>query len=226
MFERLSLFEISTYVIPVVLAITLHEAAHGYVAWWRGDDTAMRAGRVTLNPLRHIDPFGTIILPAMLILAGAPFLGFAKPVPVDFGRLFRRSDIALVAIAGPGANLLIAFTAALLLHLLPDLPASMRDWALRTLQLAITLNLMLAIFNLLPVPPLDGSKVAIGLLPRRLAYAMARADRYGMVFLLVLVVALPAALRELGIAFDPFWAVIRPVLRILLDVVFYLSGHT
>jgi Zn-dependent protease len=226
MFDRLSFFEISTYVVPVVLAITMHEAAHGYVALWRGDDTAKRMGRTTLNPFRHIDPFGTIILPAMLILAGAPFFGFAKPVPVDYSRLYRRSDIALVAAAGPAANLVLAFAAALLLHVVTDVPTGMRPWVAQTLQLGLTLNLVFAIFNILPIPPLDGSKVAVGLLPRRAAYALARADRYGVIFLIVLVVALPWVFRELGVRFDPFWTVIRPALELLLDVVLKVSGHT
>ncbi|MBM3504136.1 MAG: site-2 protease family protein [Alphaproteobacteria bacterium] len=225
MFSDLSLFEISAYVIPVVLAITLHEAAHGYVAWLCGDDTAKRARRVTLNPFRHIDLFGTIVLPAILIAVGAPFFGFAKPVPVDFSRLRRRSDIALVAAAGPLANIIIALIAAGLLHGLPEVPPDARAWVLRTLQLGVTLNLALAVFNLIPVPPLDGAKVAIGLLPRPLAIAMARLDRYGILILLALVVFLPMAASQAGVAFNPFWAVVQPILGILLDVVLLVTGH-
>ncbi|MBM3559384.1 MAG: site-2 protease family protein, partial [Alphaproteobacteria bacterium] len=122
--------EASTWVVPVLLAITLHEAAHGWVAWKLGDDTAQRAGRVTFNPLRHVDPFGTILLPAMLLIARAPFLfGWAKPVPVNFYRLANpRRDMVLVAAAGPGINLFMAVAAAATFHVVPFLPAASQDW--------------------------------------------------------------------------------------------------
>ena len=130
---------ISVYALPVLLAITLHEAAHGYAAWKLGDDTAYRLGRVNFNPLRHIDPFGTVILPAMLIFTGAPFLfGWAKPVPVRFDRLRNpRRDMVIVAAAGPASNLLLATISALLLNFADLLPFTVNEWADTALKISI-----------------------------------------------------------------------------------------
>jgi hypothetical protein len=145
----------STWVIPVLLAITLHEAAHGFVAHHFGDDTAWQLGRVSLNPLRHIDPFGTLVLPALLILSHAPFLfGYAKAVPVKFAQLRNpRRDMIWVAAAGPGMNLALAIAAALLLHAVPLLPAGIDQWFLRNLVNSININVVLTVFNLIPIPP-------------------------------------------------------------------------
>ena len=158
----------SVWVIPVLLAITLHEAAHGWVALRLGDDTAQRLGRVTLNPIKHVHPVGTILLPGALIALGAPFVfGFAKPVPVNPARLRRpRRDMVLVALAGPGMNVLLACLSALMLHVAPVFPAVMAEWWRITFTLGIVINLVLAIFNMLPVPPLDGGRVVHGLLPQ------------------------------------------------------------
>ena len=172
----------STWVIPVLLAITLHEAAHGFVAHHFGDDTAWKLGRVSLNPLRHIDPFGTVLLPGLLLLSHAPFLfGYAKPVPVQFGQLRNpKRDMVWVAAAGPGMNLAQAIAAALLLHTVSFLPAGTDQWVLRNLVNAININVILAVFNLIPLPPLDGGRVAVGALPNVLAVPLARLTPYGM----------------------------------------------
>ncbi|MGH6831063.1 MAG: site-2 protease family protein, partial [Methylocella sp.] len=142
---NISIYEISIWVIPVIIAITFHEAAHGFVAWKLGDDTAYRMGRVTFNPFKHIDPMGTIILPAIVLLAKAPFMfGYAKPVPVQFKNLRGgRRDMVLVAAAGPGANLVLAGVSAALIHIAVRLPQAVDEWAVETLSVSIYLNLLL-----------------------------------------------------------------------------------
>jgi len=179
---------ISIWALPVVLAVVLHEVAHGWVAFKLGDDTAHWMGRLTLNPLKHIDPFGTLLIPLMLIVAGSPFLfGYAKPVPVDFRKLRNpRRDMVWVAMAGPVTNLLLAFASTLLLMLAVNMPQSM-IWAAEPLalmcQASIIINLVLCIFNLLPLPPLDGGRVAVGLLPGPAAYQLARIEPYGFIII-------------------------------------------
>ena len=166
----------STWVIPVILAVTLHEAAHAFVARFLGDDTASRLGRVSLNPLKHIDPVGTILLPGILLLARSPFLfGYAKPVPVNFSALRNpRRDMAWVAAAGPAMNIALATVAALAFHLVGFLPMNSAHWVAENLQNALIINVILAIFNLFPQPPLDGGRIAAGLLPDALAVPLAR----------------------------------------------------
>ena len=150
------LYQISIWAIPAIIAITFHEASHGYVAHLLGDDTAWRLGRVSFNPLVHIDPFGTVVLPGILLLLHSPFLfGYAKPVPVNFRALRRpRLDAILVAAAGPGMNLLLATIAALGFHVVGYVPAPGAQWLAANLRNALVLNIILAIFNLLPIPPL------------------------------------------------------------------------
>ena len=161
-------YSASTWVLPVLFAVTLHEAAHGWVAWKLGDDTAYKAGRVTFNPLKHIDPFGTILLPAMLLLAsgGRMMFGAAKPVPVSFWRLRNvRRDTILVAAAGPGTNLILAVVSMALLAFMLPAGGPVEQWVIRTLGLSVWFNILLAVFNMFPLPPLDGSRVVMALLP-------------------------------------------------------------
>jgi len=180
---------------PILIAVVLHELAHGYVAYCLGDPTAARAGRLTLNPLAHIDPFGTVILPLILLFTGAPFLfGYAKPVPVNFFNLHKpRRDMVLVALAGPLTNLLLAGIAAVVLKfviasavLKGVVPHTNTMLILQMLHTCLLINVSLAVFNMLPVPPLDGGRVATGLLPRTPALALARLEPYGMLIILLL----------------------------------------
>lgn len=176
--------------LPIVLAITLHEAAHGYAALHLGDDTAAKAGRISLNPLRHIDPWGTVLLPLILIvLSGGKFVfGYAKPVPVNFGRLYDpKRDMFWVAFAGPLSNLLQAVVWAVLLKLTWLSPASDYTLPMATMsQIGMTANLVLMVLNLLPLPPLDGGRILVSVLPLALARRVARVERYGFVILLAL----------------------------------------
>lgn len=222
-----TLYTVSTWILPALLAITLHEAAHGFAAWRLGDDTARLAGRLSLNPLRHIDPMGTVVLPAMLLLVKAPFLfGWAKPVPVDMRNLpSPRRDMALVAAAGPGINLAQAFIAMLLFHLLPLFGDTVDLWVARNLNNAININIILCVFNLIPVPPLDGGRVAVGLLPLALARPLARLERYGMVLLLILLLAVPLVASQFGIDWNPLFELITPIIVGLRDILLVLSGH-
>jgi Zn-dependent protease len=192
---------ISVWLLPVLIAITFHEAAHGYVARYLGDETASRLGRVSLNPLRHIDPLGTIALPGLLLLAGSPFLfGYAKPVPVNFRALRSpRIGMVLVAAAGPAMNIALAVAAALSFHLAVYLPGTIAQWTVLNLKNALIINVILAVFNLFPLPPLDGGRIAVGLLPNVLARQLARLEPYGMIILIGLLILLPLLGSQMGI---------------------------
>ena len=229
MFEHLSalLYSASVWVLPAVTAITLHEAAHGWVAWKLGDDTAKRSGRVSFNPARHVDPFGTLVLPGILLAMQAPFLfGYAKPVPVDFSRLRRpRRDMIRVAAAGPGINLAMAYLAALLMYATLLFPDIARPWLFRNLENALVLNVVLAVFNLLPLPPLDGSRVVLGLLPTGLAVRYAKLERYGMAIIIGLLVVPPFIGMQMGMKLDLLpWVLLAPV-EIVIDSILVLAGH-
>ncbi|MGB9383713.1 MAG: site-2 protease family protein [Pseudolabrys sp.] len=192
---------ISVWLLPVLIAITFHEAAHGYVARYLGDETASRLGRVSLNPLRHIDPLGTIALPGLLLLAGSPFLfGYAKPVPVNFRALRNpRIGMVLVAAAGPAMNIALAIAAALSFHLVVYLPGTIAQWVVRNLMNALIINVILAVFNLFPLPPLDGGRIAVGLLPNVLARQVARLEPFGMIILIGLLILLPLLGSQMGL---------------------------
>ena len=173
--------------VPMILAITVHEAAHGYVARYFGDMTAHLAGRITLNPIRHIDPIGTVLVPSLTMLIGGIFFGWAKPVPVDFSRLNNpKKDMLWVALAGPASNLAMAVIWATIIKLTPVLPASMQLPIALMGAAGIMTNTVLMVLNLLPLPPLDGGRVVVSLLPIPLAIKFAKIERFGFIILIIL----------------------------------------
>ena len=178
-------------IIPVLLAITVHEAAHGYAAKHFGDKTAYFLGRITLNPIKHIDPVGTVVIPGMLHFLTAPFLfGWAKPVPVNFSNLNNpKKDMMWVALAGPASNLAMAIIWAIVLGLFKSSGASYALFIIGMAQVGIMINLVLMLLNLLPIPPLDGGRMAVSLLPSPWSYKLASLERYGMFILIFLIVS-------------------------------------
>jgi Zn-dependent protease len=210
--------------IPVIIAITFHEAAHGYVALHFGDSTARDEGRVTLNPLKHIDPFGTVLLPAVLFFTAGFLFGYAKPVPVKFGQLRNpRWDMIWVAIAGPAMNIVLAIVSAILLRIALAQGQTEDSALVQVLVSSVQLNAILAVFNMLPMPPLDGSKVVAPFLPISLAKPYLALEGFGMIILLLLVFVGPLIAQRNGIEFDvigplvldPAQAVVRTILSVV-----------
>lgn len=212
--------------LPVLFAITLHEAAHGYVARHFGDRTAEQAGRISLNPLRHIDPVGTLLVPGLILAlsslfgAGGMLFGWAKPVPVSFGRLRNpKGDMLWVAAAGPFANLLMALGWGLLLRLTLGLPES--NYSIPLLRMAdagLQINGILMMLNLLPLPPLDGGRIAVSLLPQRLSWQFAKLEPYGFPILLFMLLPLVAGQSLLGMILGPLLALFRYFIALIIGL--------
>lgn len=216
---------LSIVALPAIIAITFHEAAHGFVALKLGDDTALRLGRVTFNPIRHIDPFGTVLLPILLALTTGFVFGWAKPVPVNFNRLNKpRRDMVWVALAGPGVNIALALVSALLLHTAGIIPEYFAEWFVANLQFSILINVILAVFNMIPLPPLDGGRVAVGILPDVLAKPLARLERYGLLILIGVIFLLPFVAGQLGYAISPIAWLLGPPVEYIQTLIFRLTG--
>lgn len=224
---NISLYDLSVWVLPLIIAITFHEAAHGFVAHALGDNTAFDRGRVSFNPLVHIDPFGTLILPAMLLLAHSPFLfGYAKPVPVNFRALRNpRIDMVWVALAGPATNIALALAAALAFHILGFLPANAAQWVADNLKNALLINVVLAVFNMLPIPPLDGGRVAVGLLPRALGASLARLEPFGMLILIGILILLPLAGSQFGLNLDIISTILQTMTGYVIQLLLVVTGN-
>jgi Zn-dependent protease len=222
-----TIYAVSVWVLPLIIAITFHEAAHGFVAHHFGDNTAWERGRVSFNPLKHIDPFGTLLLPAILLLSHSPFLfGYAKPVPVNFRALRSpRIDMVWVALAGPATNIALALFAAAVFHLVDFLPPTTAQWVADNLKNALVINVVLAVFNMLPIPPLDGGRVADGLLPNALAIPLSRLEPYGMLILIGILIVLPMVGTQVGLNLDVISAILRTVTGYVIRLLLVVTGN-
>jgi Zn-dependent protease len=219
--------------IPAIMAITLHEAAHGYAAWALGDDTAKKAGRLSLNPLVHVDRVGTILLPGFLMIFQlltihriAFLFGWAKPVPVGAWKFANpRRGMMIVAAAGPAMNFFLAWLAALSLHLVDGMSGMAGQMVVYFAEYFILTNLVLGLFNLLPIPPLDGGRIVVGLLPENLARIWAGFERAGIVIVILLVFLMPRLLAEFNIDFNPVGEAFEVAIPWAMRVIFLLAGH-
>ncbi|MBP2303178.1 site-2 protease family protein [Azospirillum picis] len=220
------IFQVTAVALPAILAITLHEAAHGFVAWRLGDDTAYRMGRVTFNPIRHIDPVGTVLLPALMYFTTGFVFGWAKPVPVNFARLDHpRRDMVWVALAGPGTNFLLAVASALLWRLVNPDNSMVELWIRSAAEVSVLVNVILMVFNLIPLPPLDGGRVAVGILPDFLAVPLSRLERFGLLILLAAFFLLPALGRQIGVDLSVMHWVLGPPVDAVIDFIRALTGN-
>jgi Zn-dependent protease len=217
---------LSVWALPVIIAITFHEAAHGWMAERCGDQTARMLGRVTFNPIKHVDPIGTFLLPGALLLLKFPFVfGYAKPVPVNFRALNHpKRDMIWVALAGPAINLILAYGAALAYHLGAYLPDSVALWVVTNLDNAILVNVLLAVFNMLPLPPLDGGRVLTGLLPYPYAYYFAQIERYGILILIGTLILIPYVGRSMGFDINPVAAILMPPIEAVHALILMAAG--
>ena len=220
------LLQVSVWIIPLLIAIPLHEAAHAWVANKFGDDTALRVGRMSLNPLKHIDPLGTLIMPGLLILFGAPFIfGYAKPVPINFAKLKKpKIHLMLVALAGPVANFLLAILGAIFLLIIGEPLSGFSEWLVITSYIFVHLNIILGVFNLLPVLPLDGGRILVGLLPSKISILYSATERYGLLLLLGLIFVLPIIGNQVGITLSPITWIVIPIVNWLESSLIYLIG--
>jgi Zn-dependent protease len=204
--------KIAIYALPVIFAITVHEAAHGFAARFFGDMTAYRAGRITLNPLKHIDPIGTILLPALTLLVGGILFGWAKPVPVDFSRLRNpKRDMLWVAAAGPLSNFVMAFFWAFIIKFSSFVPDLYIEPMKLMGEIGIGINVVLMVLNLVPLPPLDGGRIAVSLLPNKLAYKYAQIERYGFIILILLL-----ATGVLSLLMSPFIYFVKSLIYLVI----------
>jgi Zn-dependent protease len=204
--------KIAAYALPILFAITVHEAAHGYAAKFFGDLTAERMGRITLNPFKHIDPIGTILLPALSIILGGVLFGWAKPVPVNFGQLRRpKQDMLWVALAGPASNFAMAIVWGLVLARIALFPESAQAFLAQMSLAGVQINLVLLVLNLFPLPPLDGGRIAVSLLPMQAAIKFAQIERYGMLILIALLFT-----GILGVLLSPVLRFFQQLLTVLV----------